>query len=260
MAALTPDIAFEQAANAAAARWTNRPAFVTYTSHTHIEVPSAHQSLDINRRVMVRSADDVAVLEDLPQGAQTIAHGFPISPTFDALSYFRLNTHVDWHKHISTDVTGPDGGPIVPIVFENVVHTDSDVIVTSLRYYYPKFAPDSSDAPDGRTHLLMQPLPTLTTGNASDFYITDVVIDNATMLPLQVTYTGKDERRFVIDYETIGSAWVVKHAFFEQTVYSFLKIGRVHYSADASFDDYQFSDTPPDPRLAPPPQPSPSPT
>ena len=253
MAALTPDTAFEQAANAAAARWANRPAFVTYDVHTHLEAPSAHQSLDVNRRVMVRSSDDVAILQDLPNGGQTVAPSFPISPTFDALSYFRLNTNLGWHKRVFAEVTGPNGsGPIEPIHFDNVTHTDTDVVVTSLRYYYPKFAPDSSDAPDGRTHLTMAALPTLTNGNGSDFYISDVVIDNATMLPMQVTYTGNGDRRFVVDYQIVGSAWVIKHAFFEQTVYSVLKIGRVHYTADASFDDYQFSDTPPDPRLAPP--------
>jgi hypothetical protein len=251
MPALTPDIAFEQAANAAAARWAARPAFVSYTTHTRIEAPSLHQSIDVNRRVMVRSADDVALLEDLPQGATSIARGFPISPTFDALAYFRLNTNITWHKQISTDITGPDGnGPIVPITFSTISHNDSDVIVTSLRFYYPKFAPDSSDAPDGRTHLVMRALPTLTNGNSSDFYITDVLIDNATMLPLRVTYEGKDERKFVIDYGFAGDVWVVQHAFFEQTVYSVLKIGRVHYSADASFTDYQFETAPPDPRLA----------
>src|SRR5579872_6698809 len=110
MAALTADIAFEQSANAAAAAYDSRPAFVTYVTHTRIEVPSMGQDLDVNRRVIVRSADDVALLEDLPRGAQTLAHSFPISPTFDALSYFRLNTSIGWHKKISTDVTGPSGG------------------------------------------------------------------------------------------------------------------------------------------------------
>lgn len=252
MPAVTADIAFQQAANAAAVHWDSRPAYVSYTSHTHISAPSMNQQLDINRRVIVRSADDVAILQDLPKGGQSIGHGFPISPTFDALSYFRLNTYVGWHKRISTDITGPSGsGPIVPLRFQTLTHGDNDVVVTSLRYYYPKYAPDSSDDPNGRTHIVMQALPTLTTGNNSDFYISDIVIDNKTMLPLQVTYAGRDDRRFVVDYETIGNAWVIGHAFFEQTIYTALHIGRVHYSADATYTDYQFSQTPPDPRLAP---------
>ena len=253
MAALTPDVAFEQAANAAAARWANRPAYVTYVTRMHIEAPSLHQSLDVNRKVMVRSSDDVAVLQDLPQGSNTVAHGFPISPTFDALAYFRLNTRIDTHKRISTEITGPYGErQIVPIRFDNVAHTDSDVVVTSLRYYYPKFAADSSDAPDGRSHIVMQALPTLTSGNNSDFYISDLVIDNATMLPLQVTYAGHDNRKFVVDYQVIGNAWVIRHAFFEQTIYAALHLGRVHYTADATFGDYEFPEMPPDPRLTPP--------
>jgi hypothetical protein len=250
MAALTPDVAFEQASNAAAARWAARPAFVTYVSHTHVEAPSAHQSVNIDRLVTVRSADDVAILQDLPSGGQSIAHGFPISPTFDALAYFRLNTNASWHKQIFANITGPEGaGQIVPITFKDPHPSENEVVVTTLRYYYPKFAPDSSDAPDGHTHIVMTALPTLTNGNSSDFYISDVVIDNATMLPLSVTYNGKDDRTFKIDYGFANGNWIVTHAFFEQTVYSVLKIGRVHYSADATFTNYQFSDTSPDPRI-----------
>jgi len=252
MAALTPDIAFEQSANAAAARWAARPAYVTYVTHMHVEAPSLHQSLNIDRLVVVRSADDTAILKDLPNGRQSIAHAFPISPTFDALAYFRLNTNINWHKQISSSVTGPEGrGEIVPITFKEPAHSESDVVVTTLRYYYPRFAPDSSDAPDGHMHIIMQALPTLTNDNGSDFYISDVLIDNATMLPLSVTYVGKDDRKFEIDYGFADGNWIVKHAFFEQTVYSVLHISRLHYSADATFDDFEFSQTPPDPRLPP---------
>ena len=250
MAALTPDVAFEQSANAAAAAWAARPAYVTYVTHVHAEAPSAHQSVDVDRLVTVRSADDMAILKDLPNGGQSIAPSFPISPTFDALSYFRLITNAGWHKRIFANITGPEGkGPIVPITFKDPKPSENEVIVTTLRYYYPKFADDSSDAPDGRMHIVMKALPTLTNGNGSDFYLSDVVIDNATMLPLSVTYEGKDDRKFQIDYTFVNKNWVVKHAFFEQTVYSVLKIGRVHYTADATFSDYQFSDASPDPRL-----------
>src|SRR5579875_3153240 len=196
MPALTPDIAFQQTANAAAAAWAARPAYVTYVTHTHITAPSLNQSVDIERGVMTRSSDDLAVLQDLPHGAQTVAPAFPLSPTFDALSYFRLSFSVGWHRRLFTNLTGPEGnGPIVPIRFQNVAHSANDVVVTSLRYYYPKFAPDSSDAPDGQMHIVMQALSTLTRNNKSDFYITDVRIDNRTMLPLAVTYEGKDDRK-----------------------------------------------------------------
>ncbi|SRR5579875_439834 len=261
MAALTADIAFEQTANAAAAAWAARPAYVTYVVHTHVEAPSVGQSVDVNRRVMVRSSDDRAVIKDLPSGGVTIGNSFPISPTFDALSYFRLETAIGWHKQLSSRIIGPSGkGPIIPLQFQTVVHNPNDVIVTSLRFYYPKFAPDSSDAPDGRMHITMQALPTLTNNNKSDFYISDVIIDNRTMLPLQVTYTGKDQRRFVIDYEIEQGHWVVKHAYFAQTLYGILHIGRVHYWADATFSDYAFPQTPPDPRLTPLPIAIPPPT
>ncbi|MGH7716359.1 MAG: hypothetical protein ACREML_10235 [Vulcanimicrobiaceae bacterium] len=261
MAALTPDIAFEQAANAAAQKWASRPAYVRYVARTHIEAPSVHKTLDVNRRVVVRTADDQAILKDLPNGGESFARPFPISPTFDALSYFRLNTNVNWHMQVFASTTGPDGnGQIIPITFKEVAPSKNEVVVTSLRYYYPKFAPDSSDAPGGHMHLVMSALPTLTNGNQSDFYITDVVIDNSTMLPLKVTYAGRDDRRFIIDYGFVGKDWIVQHAFFEQTAYGAMKLSRVHYSADVRFSDYQFSGTPLDPRLPPLATPSPAPT
>ncbi|MGH7660363.1 MAG: hypothetical protein ACRENA_05505, partial [Vulcanimicrobiaceae bacterium] len=102
-----------------------------------------------------------------------------------------------------------------------------------------------------RMHITMQALQTLTNNNKSDFYISDLVIDNKTMLPLEVTYAGRDQRRFIVDYETEQGHWLVKHAFFEQTLYGVMHIGRVHYSADAAFSDYTFPEGPPDPRLAP---------
>jgi hypothetical protein len=241
---LSADIAFQQAANAAAARYDVRPAYVTYVAKTHIEVPSMHRVLDVNRRIMVRSADDRAILQDLPQGQQDVARAFPVSPTFDALAYFRLVTFVGWHQRIETYVTD-----VTPLRFASPSHTDGDVVVSALRYYYPKFAPDTSDDPDGKTHLTLHPLPTLTTGNNSDFYLSDVVIDNKTMLPLQVTYAGRDDRRFVVDYQTVGDTWVVRHAFFEQTLRGPLRLGRVHYTANANFEQYTFSQNPPDPRL-----------
>lgn len=252
MPALTADVAFQQAANAAAAAYATRPAYITYVTHTHITAPSVSQSVDISRSVMTRSTDNLAILQDLPQGAQTLAPAFPISPTFDALSYFRLSFSVGWHKRLFTNLTGPNGdGPIIPITFQTVTHNAGDVVVTSLRYYYPKFAPDSSDAPGGRTHLIMEALQTLTRGNASDFYISDVLIDNATMLPAQVTYTGKDDRKFVVDYETVDGHWVIKHASFEQTEYGVMHLGKVHFKADTDLTDYKFPAAPPDPRLAP---------
>jgi hypothetical protein len=252
MPALTPDVAFEQVANAAAARWATRPAYVTYVARTHIEAPRVNRKQDVDRRVVVRTADDLAILKDLPNGGESFARPFPISPTFDALSYFRLNTNVNWHLQVFASTTGPFGdGQIIPITFKDPKPNENEVVVTTLRFYYPKFAPDSSDAPDGHMHLVLKALPTLTNDSGSDFYITDVVVDNATMLPLKVTYEGKDDRRFVVDYGFVGGTWIVQHAFFEQTAYGLAKISRVHYSGDVTFSDYQFSSTPPDSRLPP---------
>jgi hypothetical protein len=69
-------------------------------------------------------------------------------------------------------------------------------------------------------------------------------------LPQHVAFEGPDGLAFVVDYTTADGHWLVQHAHYEQTQFAPLRIGRVHAIVDATFSDFTFADTAPDPRLA----------
>jgi hypothetical protein len=203
---------------------------------------------DVIREVSVRTRDDVAVVQDLPKGKNQISHGFPVTPTFDALSYFTLSWRVGAHQEVTayvhdvTPMTFTDTGP----------NKDADVVVTRLRAYKAEYAPDSSDAPNGKTHLTLAPFQFVKERNNADttFYYDEIYIDNASGLPTRVSFAGSDEKAFVVDYGSVDGHWMVTHAHYEETLVGPLRVGRLHVAADAVYDQFTFPLTAPDPRLA----------
>src|SRR5215472_12946017 len=99
-----PDVIFQHCANVAAALYAAAPPYVTYHVSTHASAPSLHRTKDVYRDVAVRTKDDVAIVQDLPKGANVVTHGFPITPVFDALSYFTLTWKVGAHGEFSSFV------------------------------------------------------------------------------------------------------------------------------------------------------------
>jgi len=245
---LAPDIAFQHCANAAAAIVAKAPPFVTYRVMTHVSAPSLGKERDVNRSVMVRTRDDLAVIQDLPQGANVLGRGFPVTPSFDALSYFTLSWRVGAHTEVSASVHD-----VTPLTYPDADHTGSDVVVVRLRQYKAEYATDSSDAPDGKTHITLVPYDFVKRQALkpdSTFYLSDLVMDNATGLPVEVRYQGADDIVFDVQYEMRDDHWLVSHAHYEETLHGPLRIGRLHVSADATYDDFAFPATAPDPRLA----------
>jgi hypothetical protein len=246
---LAPDIVFQHTANAAAASVAQAPPFVTYEVATHVSAPAMHRDRDVLRAVSVRTKDDVAVIQDLPKGANVVGHGFPVTPSFDALSYFTLSWRVGAHSEVSSYVHD-----ITPLTYPDVDDNTADVVVVRLRQYRAEFAPDSSDAPDGKTHVALRPYDfvkqhVVDPGNT--FFLSDVYIDNTTKLPTEVRYAGGDDIVFVVDYGIVQGHWLVTHAHYEETLYGPLHLGRLHVIADAVYDKFAFPDDPPDPRLKP---------
>ena len=248
-----PEIAFQHAANRAAAIYAAAPPFVTYRVATHVSAPSLGKSRDVLRDVAVRTSDDLAVIQDLPQGANALAHGFPVTPVFDALSYFQLSWKVGMHTDVSAFVHD-----VKPLVYTDPKQSEADVVAVRLRQYKATYAGDSSDAPDGRAHIIMVPYDFVKAQANPDktFYLSDVV-DNATNLPVSVKYAGDDDTTFVCDYGSEQGHWVVRHVHYETTLHGPLRIGLLHVVADANFDNFEFPKTAPDPRLVPPPLPPP---
>jgi hypothetical protein len=246
--AVTPDLAFQRCANAAAAVVAQAPPFVTYHVATHVSVPALNRERDIYRSVSVRTRDGSAVIVDLPNGGTQLGPAFPITPSFDALSYFVLHWRIGMRQDVSSYVSD-----IEPLHYDDPSSSTADVVVFRLRQYKASFAGDSSDAPDGRMHVTLVPYDFVKKQAVkpdNTFYLADLYIDNATGLPSEVTYTGGDDIRFTVDYGTFAGHWLVRHAHYEETLHGPLHIGRLHFSADAVYDDFGFPATAPDPRLA----------
>jgi len=235
------DAQFRLAANAAAAAFANSPPYIAYKTDVVVDVPSMRQHKIVLRSVESRTKDDFAVLQDLPNGQRQYAHSFPLLPTFDALSYFRVTFNGNRRDLLSYVEPGP------PLTFKDPRETShADVVVVSLRYYHASYAADSTDS---IAHIQMDALPTLTLGNSSDFYIHDVYVDTATNLPTRVIYIGPTTT-FACDYGVFDSHWLVRHVAYTHTFYGPLKIGRVTASADATNHDFSFPATPSDPKVA----------
>lgn len=245
---LTPDLAFERCANAAAVAIVEKaPPFTTYRVSTHVSVPSVHRERDVVRNVSVRTKDDLAVLQDLPTGKNQLGHGFPIMPSFDALSYFTLSWKVGAHAEVSAYVHD-----VTPLRFDTT-ESKADVVVFRLRQYKAEYANDSSDATDAKTHIVLVPFDYVkrqVRKPDSTFFLSDVFIDNASGLPSEVRYAGGDDIVFDVKYASVNGNWLVTYAHYEETLHGPLRIGSLHVVADATYDQFAFPETAPDPRLA----------
>ncbi len=244
---LTPDLAFERCANAAAAAAKAFPAYISYHVSTHVSAPALHRERDVLRHVDVRTADDTAVIQDLPQGRNALGRGFPVTPAFDALSFFTLSWRVGFHMEMTSDVHD-----ITPMTFDDATRSTADVVVFRLREYRADYARDSSNDPKGKTHITFVPFDFVKRAVRKPddtFFLSDVYIDNATELPSAVRFAGGSDISFVVDYGTFAGHWLVGHAHYEETLHGPLHVGLLHVIADARYDGFAFPSQAPDPRL-----------
>jgi hypothetical protein len=243
---LSADAEFRAAANAAYAAWLKQPPYIAYRADVDVSVPAEQRYQHVARAVEVRTHDDTAVLQDLPQGQNQLGHAFPIPPWFDALSYFRLEYRLGdpFRQHNPlTQLT-----MYAPLHYAEAVPSSPDVAVvaTTLRNYYAAYAPDSTDR---IAHIALQPLAALTRGNDSDFYLHDVYVDTATDLPTRVVYDGPTTE-FAVDYTTTyGPYWLIDHATYRKTLSLPLHLMQTTVLTDAHFSGFTFPQTPADPRL-----------
>ncbi len=239
--AVAADVVFRLAANAAAAAFAKAPPYLAYRTDATVDVPSLRRHQVISRAVETRTKDDYAVLQDLPKGRRQYAHSFPLIPTFDAISYFRLQYNGSQRDALSYVQMQQ------PITFTDPRTTShADVVVVTLKYYHATYAPDSTDS---LLHVVLDPLPTLTRGNDSDFYLHDVYVDPATDLPTRVHYSGP-ATDFTCDYATVENHWLVKHVVYTHTFFGPLHLGRVTFTVDSTNSDFRFPAGPSDPKLA----------
>src|SRR5271156_2387597 len=214
---LTPDLAFEHCANTAAAAAAQAPPYISYRVDTHVSAPSLGKSRDIIREVSVRTQDDVAVIQDLPQGENQLGYGFPITPSFDALSYFTLTWRVGARMQMTSYVHD-----VTPLTYQDPQPGQSDVVVMRLRQYKAEYADDSSDAPGAKTHISLVPFDFVkrqVTKPDDTFFLSDVFVDNTSGLPSEIRYSGADDVSFVIDYGIVEQHWVITQAHYEETLH-----------------------------------------
>ncbi len=244
---LSPDLAFQHCANVAAAERSRTPPYITYRVATQVSAASAGRHREVLRAVSVRTNDDLAVIQDLPRGRNQLGHGFPITPAFDALSYFTLSWKIGAHFDVTSYVHD-----VTPLTYAQQGNTTADVVVFRLRQYRAQYASDSSDATDGTTHITLEPYDFVKRAAVkpdSTFFLSDLYVDNATGLPSRVRYQGGDDIDFAVDYGTLEGHWLIDHAHYEETLRGPLRIGRLHVVADATYDHFEFPSAAPDERL-----------
>jgi len=244
---MTPDVAFENAANRAAALYATAPLFVSYRVRAHVSIPAVHRERDIDRAVDVRTRDDLAILQDLPQGKRQTARSFPIPPTFDPLSYFTLVGRGGLHDALEAYVHD-----VHPLQYDLGSRAGSDVVVQGLRAYRVVYAADSSTEPGGYTHLVLTPYAFFTKlANAkSALFFRDVYVANATGLPARVSFAGAFGRFFEVDLGTVAGHPVVERVAYEENLTGPVRLGMLHVSIRATYDRYAFPAIAPAPELA----------
>jgi hypothetical protein len=240
------DIALVQLINRTATAYvSNPPAYISYREMTHV-TSTTGGTRDINRSVAVRQADNFAVMQDLPQGAQRTGQAFPIIPYFDPLGqaftfgWFANLKRVD----IMLDRKPVGLWPLPP------ADPGVNAVVPYASFWMPSYMPDSSER---RLHLRVTP----TSAYGRGYYIYDVLQDEQTQLPAHIEIRATDsDDRIALDYKVLDGHWVITRG----TLTTVQHVGPLTFTvvAQTDYQDMSFPATPPDPRLAGTPSPSPS--
>jgi hypothetical protein len=236
---MTPDLAFALLINRTSAYYeANPPTYMTYVEHTHVSAPSLGRAQDIDRSIAVRVADNLAVMQDLPNGSQRTGQAFPIVAYFDPLSNFKFSYFANLKR---VDINLQQGS----VFYLAIPKPDPsvNVVVPYNSYWAARYAADSSEA---AIHLLIDPTPRVAQG----LYPSEVVEDATTHLPSRIVMSvaGGSDEVISLDYSVIDGHWVIVHGRFSQTMHvAFLTYKIV---ADVTFSNIAFPTQAPDPRLS----------
>jgi len=231
-------------ANTVAAQYAKVPPFATYTVHTKLHLFKKDESFD--RRVSVRTADQVAVVLDERTSRDELKAPFPAPPNLDPLATFKLRAKAMYatgdgpHRDLDMRISNID-----PLRYSNKEHSDANVVARAVRGYSVEVI---DDAGDRLIHLHLIAGPQVR--HTAQFWFQDVYIDTSTDLPIRVAWAA-DDATMIADYETVQGYWLLKSLSLRATFFAPLHIGRTTVAFDSSFDSYGFSDVAPDPRLVP---------
>lgn len=247
---LPPDLALALLVNRTADAYaSNPPAYIVYRETTRVVAPALGRSQEIDRRVVARNADDAAVMDDIPGGAQRVGQAFPIIPYFDPFSQFYFSYYANLKR---IDITLQRGTPMrfsIP-----PPNPDADVVLPYMSSWSVSYATDSRP---GRLHFTIAPTPRYGNG----IYPSDVVEDPQTHLPAHVVLRDPaSDMTIAVDYGVLDGHWVITHGTFTATEHALFLTFVV--TADVTYDEFSFPSSPPAqaavlPPLTPSPLPSP---
>ena len=231
---ISADIAFERAADAAAAAFAAVPPYVSYRVDVHADTASLQS--DESHIAIVRTRDGQALVRSAAGGEPTIGPALPLSPAVDALSDWAFAFNVA-NGHVRLDVAYehpkqysiPTPGPGVTVV------------VPSVNGYALGYA--AGDA----NHIHLEPATGETRAFAAQrdhFVYRDVWFDPATWLPTRVVLTAPGES-LAIDYALAHGAWLIRDFRYDARERS-THDGDRRYRIEATYADFAFPDRVPE--------------
>ena len=242
--ALSAPEVFFASANAAYVANAAAPPYVTYRVHTKLDVVHGEQEFD--SQVSVRTKDQLAIVADGQSHEVSVREPYPAPPTLDPLSTF------DWSVMVSISRVHRLRArmrEIVPLHYEHVA-SSADVVVRTSKDYLIEFADGTTDASD-RIHLLLE--PTNAMRRRSKLWLTTLVVDRTTMLPVSATYRQKGQgNSFVtmrVEYRPVAGHLLLSTLHYYATG-ALALFGHVTIDLTCEYGDYTFPAYPPDPRLA----------
>jgi len=246
---LSPAETFMAVSNATAAIVERAPAFVTYRVRGTYHLKNDHT---LDRTVVVRTEDGVAVVHDADTGKDALRSPFPASPTFDALSSFDISG--GWTIGVGSsyhdfDMSVKNVQPL-HYAFEK---TTADVVSRAVRGYVISFAADSTPA---LGHLHLERANSM----HDDRWLRDIWYDPVTLIPSRIVWGGNDAMDLDARYAVVNDVWLLKSLSLSYVIHAPLWLGRASLSFSGDLSDYAFSTTAPDPRLVPGAAPLPSPS
>ena len=225
------DAAFLDAANRAYAALQHAPPAIVYraTSYMTSHAVGANERTE---EVTFHPSTGIAEITTLSGPSDDAIDEPPlVAPTFDALGTF------EFHGRATADGFHYSAYNIAPLRFVKP-ESRADVVVFSPLHYTIRY--DPADATNAT--LLLEPTQTYLQTDPA-WYLTKVVLDSQTHLPLHVTLAaGPHAGSLTIDYAPTPLGMLVSHASWEESrplLYGGLKVGRSMVRIEATFEGYR---------------------
>ncbi len=228
----TADAVFLDTVNRAYAALQHAPPAIAYRATSHM-TSKAVGSSDRAEKVTYHPETGIAEIETLAGPSDDAADEPPlVAPTFDALGTF------EFHGNATANGFHYSAFNVAPLRFVKPEASGADVVVFSPLHYTVRF--DAGDPSDNT--LLLAPTEAYRRTKPA-WYLTRVVVDPATRLPLRVELSaGPHPGSLAVDYAPTPYGMLVSHAAWEESRPLLIgdePVGRSLVRIEATFDDYR---------------------